>query len=617
MIQKQNLLKLLLNKPSDTPGENVPSYSDTIVTDNGLGDKITAIYGAGYFATPYRILSKNNRTIAYNDETIIVNNTEVIQLANYNLHDLIQDDNGLYAVISHTSKVFLAYLYDDFSIKIEYDITTLLKDITGDPHPEDITSNGFIKINKSTLDGRFLIATALKNQSYFSVIEYQIVVGGDNTYKYQRVTKSSFTTSDPLIDDMYVSWTEDNVQYAIGIIGRSSGHPSKSNYALYEITGTMSTISYSTLANLQGILEAPSGLKVNYTPQIRYRTMTDRFYSYATVKTSSHVEGGITWYDGDVVMTRLNGSDRTELLRTTTEYMSSSQESSYKNEADIVILNDNVFVIETILTSPTKIQATFKQLIGNTLRGKVVLSDINYDVSNIAFTQISNDFNLYRYAYQLGNNLYSIYSVFRRGYNGVGYFDKDCLSPESAELNDITGETAFARDLYNKSVVGDTINSVLHVPSVYLNETPIMEEKLISKTNLTIDSEYEEIEKNEYEELYVNFTDTYKVWDKNGKSTYQQRASYETTKQISEGFKMYIGGFRVTNNDGTIVKSNLNNIPIVDGEGVIKICFQVRQGKAKTIEITDQNYDVVFASIDISHLSPGAYKLTEKVKVEG
>ena len=84
-----------------------------------------------------------------------------------------------------------------------------------------------------------------------------------------------------------------------------------------------------------------------------------------------------------------------------------------------------------------------------------------------------------------------------------------------------------------------------------------------------------EIEKNEYEDLYINFIDSFKVWDKNDKSTYQQRASYETAKQVNEGFKMYVANFRVTNNDGTTAQSDIGDIPIVDGEGVFEIMFQV------------------------------------------
>lgn len=626
MIQKENLLKLLLNKPTDTPGENVPSYSDTIETRTNLDTKATAIFGSPYFATPNKTITWDTNVVSFNDECIILNN-EITETQYWHLYDLIRDEEGFYGIVQHDSGVYLVYFEElvqnnistnGIKAKIEYDITAVLKEASGSTDPTTL-NNGSFKISKSSIDGRFLIATAIPDQTYFAVIEYTINVGTANEYRYQRIAKSTLTSYTPLLDDMYVSWVEENVQYAIGVISRATEPQEKVNLALLEITGTMDNISYSTLSNLNGVMSGASLLKLNYTPQIRYRSLTDRFYSYSTIKDTSHTESGITWYEGDVVLSRLNGETRTELSRTTTQYMYTPgiTDHAYKNEADIVVLNNNVFIIETILTATNKIQATFKQLIGDTLHSKVVLSDVGYSVSNIAFTIISNQFNLYKYSYQLGDYLYEVNSVFRTGYNGEGYFDKNALSSQSGELYDITSNVAFARDLYNKSIVGDTINSVMHVPYNYLNENPIIREKLISETNLAIDDTTEEIEKNKYEELYVSFADAYKVWDMNGKKTYQQGASYEVAKQINEGFDMYVGLFRVTNNDNTTYESELLNIPIVNGEGIIEICFPIPEGKSKTLEILDQNGDIQFASIDISNLTPGAYKLTEKIKVEG
>ena len=383
---------------------------------------------------------------------------------------------------------------------------------------------------------------------------------------------------------MFVSWTENNVQYAVGVIGKASIIQSKSNFRFYELKGDMNSITSEILSNKEGIICAPLYLKVAYTPQFRYKSLTERYISYAVVRNNSQVIDGVTWYSGEVVLHRYVGNDVTELIRDTTQFMTSSESNSYKNEADIVILNDNVFIIETILTAPNKIQATFKQLIGDTLHGKEVLSNIDYTRTGLAFTFISNEYNLYRYSYQIDNNLYSINSVFRpTGYNGDPYFDKNSLTPISSELYDITSSVVFARDLYNKSLVGDTINSIVHVPASMLNTNPIIREELISDTNDTLDIGTEEITKNEYEELYINFIDAFKIWDKNDKSTYQQSASYQLAKQISSRMEMYVANFRVNNKDGSIVESGIGDIPIVNGEGVFEIVIQVPEGRSKFV----------------------------------
>lgn len=468
------------------------------------------------------------------------------------------------------------------------------------------------------MTGRFLIATSLLNQTHFAVIEYTINVGSENEYRYQRIAKSTLVTDNPIIDDMFTSWTDNNVQYSIGVIGKASIIQAKSNFRFYELKGNMNSITSEILSNKEDTMCAPLYLKVAYTPQFRYKSLNERFIAYSVVRETSQVIDGVTWYAGEVVLHRYVGNQVTELSRVPTEFMTSSEGNAYKNEADIVILNDNVFIIETILTAPNKIQATFKQLIGDSLHGKEVLSNIDYTRTGLAFTFISNEYNLYRYSYQLDNNLYSINSVFRpNGYNGDPYFSKKSLTPTSGILYDITSNVVFARDLYNKSIVGDTINSIIHVPANMINTNPIIKEELISDTNDVIDNGTEEITKNEYEELYISFVDAFKIWDKNDKSTYQQNASYQLAKQISNKIEMYVANFRVNNKDGTIVESEIGNIPIVNGEGVFEVVIQVPESGANSFEIYNQDYSVHFATIDLSSLEPGAYKITEKIKVEG
>ena len=630
MIQKENLLKLLLNKPVDDPNENVPSYSNSVYYQNNLATRSLEYFENPFYVTPYRTISDGNVSISFNTQSRIwlrknsdnSMNSNIIKTNGYNIIDIFHDESGWYSIMVSENRVWLEYLEDltkdnVWKYRMYYDITQMLIDITGDPAPQNSVYNGALKIHKSPIDGRFLIATSLLNQQYFAVIEYTINVGSENTYRYQRFASSDITTSFPTIDDMFVSWTDDSVDYAIGVIGTNSVIQSKQNIDLFEFKGNMSSINHQVISHLDDVICGALYMKVAHTPQIRYKTMTDRYYSYSVVGSTTQVVDDVTWTDGEVVFTRLNGSTRTELSRTHTDYMISTQSSSYKNEFDIIIKNDCVFGIETILTAPDKIQATFKQIINGEIHGKVVYTDKDYVRTGLGFSMISNVFNLYTYSYQLDDRLYSIDSVFKpTGYNGESYFNRNSLNSDSGELYDITSKVVFARDLYNKSIVGDTINSILHVPSIYLNINPIIKENLISETNSVIDEGLEEISKNEYEELYINFIDSYKIWDRNDKNTYQQYASYQLARQVNSRIDMYVANFRVTNQDDSIVESDLGNIPIIDGEGVIDIDFMVPTGGSKTFEIYNQDFTIPFATIDLTNLTPGAYRLVEKIKIE-
>lgn len=630
MIQKENLLKLLLNKPVNDPNENVPSYSNAVYYQNNLATKSLEYFDNPFYTTPYRVITDGNISFGFNTQSRIYlrtnadksMSTDISEMQYASIIDVFHDESGWYSITISENRVYLNYM-DDISkegtwwYRMGYDITQMLIDITGDPAPQNSVYNGALKIHKSPIDGRFLIATSLLNQQYFAVIEYTVNVGSENTYRYQRFSSSDITTSFPTIDDMFVSWTDSNVNYAIGVIGTNSVIQSKQNIDIFEFSGNMSSISHQIISHLNDVICGALYMKVAHTPQIRYKTMTDRYYSYSVVGSTTQVIDDVTWTDGEVVFTRLNGSTRTELSRTHTDYMISTQSSSYKNEFDIIIKNDCVFGIETILMAPDKIQATFKQIINDEIHGKVVYTNKDYVRTGLGFSMISNVFNLYTYSYQLDDRLYSIDSVFKpTGYNGESYFNKNSLNSDSGELYDITSNVVFARDLYNKSIVGDTINSILHVPSIYLNINPIIKENLISETNSVIDEGLEEISKNEYEELYINFIDSYKIWDRNDKNTYQQGASHQLAKEINSRVEMYVSKFRVTNNDESIVESDLGDIPIVDGEGVIDINFMVPTGGSKTFEIYNQDFTIQYATIDLTNLTPGAYKLVEKIKIE-
>lgn len=170
--EKENLLKLFLNKPVETPGENLPSYSDIVTYQNNLADNITQMFEQQSFnATPYRILKKGNTSVGFNNQYLIIlkydtNNALTsypIKLASgYALVDLIEDDNGFYEILIWNNKVWLCYLEDitqpdedgvyHITPKISYDITSMLTEATGDSNPANSVYNGAIKIHKSPLD---------------------------------------------------------------------------------------------------------------------------------------------------------------------------------------------------------------------------------------------------------------------------------------------------------------------------------------------------------------------------------------------------------------------------------------------------------------------------------
>ena len=170
--QRDNLLKNLLNKPVETPNENLPSYSDTITFNNNLADRYTQHFEYPFYATPYRMLKKDNVSVGFNTQAVTILEytsptymyTQAIWLNDWNIIDMIADDNGYYGITIYQNKVFLVYFEikkDENGIyqinsKIAYDITSVLVEATGDTNPQNSAYNGSIKIHKSPIDRKVL-----------------------------------------------------------------------------------------------------------------------------------------------------------------------------------------------------------------------------------------------------------------------------------------------------------------------------------------------------------------------------------------------------------------------------------------------------------------------------
>ena len=173
--QKENLLKLFLNKPVESPGENVPSYSNVTYYHNNLADRYLPYFEYPFSATPYRILKKGNVSVAFNNQAVTIlrygtndylYSYPMALRTGWGLVDLYADESGFYGVNTWNGRVYLDYFEDisqpdengycHMNIKMSYDITDMLKEVTGDTNPANSVYNGAIKIHKSPLDRTIL-----------------------------------------------------------------------------------------------------------------------------------------------------------------------------------------------------------------------------------------------------------------------------------------------------------------------------------------------------------------------------------------------------------------------------------------------------------------------------
>lgn len=629
---KINLLKALLNMPNENPNQNIPNFIDMGSVNNNIGDLVETSDFAKFRGTPYRVFQRNGHVFGYNENIVIHiygSNVNVVRLNNstnnFRLIDVFQDNEGIYGLIVENSAVRLAY-FNDWSVpeadgeyyirrKISYNINSILSTVTGDSSPQSCVC-GQLKINKSPIDGRFLIFTSLSNQNYFSAIEYRVNVGSENTYEYARLSNSSFTLSLPKIDDMFVSWTSDSFSFSAGIIGTSAVTQITGNEILYEIKGDLSGLNYVILDRISNCVLAPFNLITANTPQIRYLTIDDRFISYTTANTVLSDD----WYGGEIVLKRIQGVIENVLKTTSCDFVKDSNGNTYKNENNIIISDNNIFTIETKLISSTEIQVELGILIDDIINSSLIISNLNYVRNDsLSFSFIKNVYNLYDFSFQLDNNLYNIRAVYRpNGYNGEKYFSDKSITSTSGIAYNPSNIPIFARDLYNKIKVGNTIKSVLHIPQNILSDEIIINKDLISLTNSNVDIDIKEIDKSKYEELYLNFIDSFKIYDNNNNNNLlKELATNNLVNNIFTGnFNFKSINYRIYYEDDTYLDRPINHVTLNNNIATLEIYFSLENKKAKYLEVFDENYINSYAIINLSNLDFGIYKLTEYVKVE-
>lgn len=184
------------------------------------------------------------------------------------------------------------------------------------------------------------------------------------------------------------------------------------------------------------------------------------------------------------------------------------------SKIDFTMVDNKVFFAVTINTI-----LLYGELVGNVIVGLASDEQVDYSTQledelftggNVFF--VANSFNIYNIQVSGSPavedppyNTYSVKIINRNGYNGEEKDGVDSLLPTQGLLFDENNSLIFARDLYNNKTYNNRSISVLNVPNTFLNNVSIEKENLLGATNTTLVENTEEITKNIYEDLYINF----------------------------------------------------------------------------------------------------------------
>lgn len=308
-------------------------------------------------------------------------------------------------------------------------------------------------------------------------------------------------------------------------------------------------------------------------------------------------------------------------LELDTKVIETSEASSYSLSSTVYSVGSLIFLEANYLDGSTR-----KIKIGLVDNERLFLSDSNNYSSpgqtGFYWFSITNVFNLYEIIYQSANNISKSLLIFNtNNYNGLPYENINCILPHSGILYN-NNKPIFARNLYNKTILGSTTTSTLQIPNNNLNDITISQSSLMSETNIPIIEDNTEITKNVYETVNINFLSNIIVSNENDGQILNPNASIRlnnSTSQTLDYNDAYAGKIRANYSDGTNMIITLNpneNINfITDTKAEYDFIIYVSK-EVDTIEIISMDENTSYQTISDLNLEIGkVYQITQEVEI--
>lgn len=238
---------------------------------------------------------------------------------------------------------------------------------------------------------------------------------------------------------------------------------------------------------------------------------------------------------------------------------------------------------------------------------------------------ITKVYNLYNLYFSMNNEKsQKIQLVFNQNnYNGLPYEAPNCLIPNSAILYDSSDNIVFARNLYNKTILGQTTTSIVQIPNTLLNDTTIAKNDLLGQTNFILVDDDTEITKNIYETVNINFANTIsirndnnlanKILNPNGAIRLNNSTSNLGDYSDAKGLHIKVN---YTDNTSSIINLDSSQVTFTsDTEATYS--FDIYVNKAiNNIQIVSNDNATIYQTMDNLNLVVGkTYSITQDVEV--
>lgn len=245
----------------------------------------------------------------------------------------------------------------------------------------------------------------------------------------------------------------------------------------------------------------------------------------------------------------------------------------------------------------------------------------------ITNTSVSSDYSFLKTNYIFSNyNMLKIinanptgYTVItedynKNNYNSRPYVDssRTAILPSKARLF-TNGKLSFARNDYNISYLGNTYTTTVEIPNTYLNGDTINPSQLIGKTNIVLVNYTENLVKNIYENVYLNFINSINSYDEDTGNVFDTSTLVKNISGLGNTNKASMS-FYFTSKNGVRVDVGLTNRVIVGRlTGRIDAGFTA-SGDADRISFCNADY-VAFGYINYNFESGKQYSVHQFVRL--
>ena len=230
-------------------------------------------------------------------------------------------------------------------------------------------------------------------------------------------------------------------------------------------------------------------------------------------------------------------------------------------------------------------------------------------VSNVVLNQTMN---YSRWKLEIIKEIYN-----NLNYNSTSYIDYNSLIANTGTIYS-NSDIVFARNLYNKTSLNNATVSTLQIPNTMLNDTNITTQNLFGETNLQLVSNSQNIIKNIYETLFVNFINTINVMDSDTTTLFPIASSYINTN-INTGTQSncensYISKVRINYSDNTTKTFNITWEVIDDYNRQTSYSLYIDK-VIDSIDYISNDETTVYCTKQLELELGNIYTITQKLKV--